>query len=266
MPVSRFGGYKFNLGLAIIALLLPMILLQVGTVPKVYGQFYSGGDFGFSLSSPTQVGCTATYTILYLPTPGFTGSVVESASGVPLATFWKGAFLLSTRMVDTLSVNGLSTGTTYNLTVTANANGLSHSVSTLLVTPSKSSSDSCSNGLIASNNLPVPDFEMAVAPTTTPTSAVGNASVSYLLTYTSINGFAGFVHESVMNAPSGSVWFFSSQRAPSYGSCRVVQSNCEDVLTILTAGLPSGTYAVVVAATATDGSPYHTLSLTITIP
>ena len=267
MPVSYFAGsWKLSLSLAflIVILIFPIALVQLNSTPNVYGQFYTGGDFGFGLSPPTIIGCTATYTILYTPSPGFSGSIIETAWGVPFASFSMGSFLLSTRMIDTLTVDGLSPGTAYNLTVTAIAFGLAHSVTTDLVTPPKSSSDTCSNGLTASGNLLTPDFDMSAAPTITPANAQENSSVSFLLDYNSINSFAGTLHESVTNAPIGSVWFFSSQRVPSSGYCRVVQSHCSDVLTI--AGLSPGNYTIIVTATTVDGSPYHQLIISFNVP
>lgn len=269
MHFAYSGSSRRKLSLSIVSLivvlLLPIAFLQLSTAPGVYGQSYSGGDFGFGLSPPRIVGCTATYTILYTPSPGFSESVTESAWGVPFASFSMGAFLLSTRMIDTLTVDGLSPGTTYYLTVTAYAFGVAHSVTTNLVTPPRNAYDTCSSGLTGTGSLPTPDFDMSAALTNTPADALGNTpSVSFLIDYDSINGFAETLHESVTNAPVGSVWFFSSQRVPSWGYCRVVQSHCSDVLTM--AGLPPGNYTVIVTAAPADGSPYHQLVINFYVP
>ena len=194
------------------------------------------------------------------------GVVTETASGVPIATFSMGTFFLSVISTDKLSVSGLSPAKTYTLTVVvSSAYAPSHSVTTTLVTPPMSNLDSCSNGVIGSDNGPVPDFDMALNQTVTPEFYQGIPSVSYVLTYTSINGFAGFVHESVTGLPVQYIGFASSARDPSYGYCRV-EFSCRDVATIFTGGLAPGTYTVTITAAATGGAPYHTLTVTFTVP
>ncbi len=264
MDIDRFNTHKIaHIGVAFffVAVIIFVSVLQVAA-PRVYAQ---GTDFGVSVSQSTQVGCTATYTISYIPYGGFTGSVSETATGVPVAAFSMGSFYLAVISTDTLFVGNLTPGKTYDLTIVADGFGVSHSVTTTLVVPAQSDSDTCSNGTVGSGNGPSPDFDMAITQTATPENAGGGTSVSYLLTYSSIYGFAGIVHETVTGVPVQSVYFFRSQRVPSTGDCRVVQS-CMDVVTIYTAGLNSGTYGVIITAAAGDGVPYHSVTITLTVP
>jgi hypothetical protein len=246
----------------IVAVIAFVSVLQVSSAQRVYAD---GTDFGLSISQPTQIGCTATYTISYIPYGGFMETVAETASGVPMATFSMGTFFLSVVTTDTLFVGNLSPGKTYDLTIVADSFGLSHSVTTVLTAPPLSDSDTCSNGTIGSGNGPIPDFDMAVNQTTTPEYAGGSSSVSYLLSYSSIYYFTGIVHEKVTGVPAQFVSFFNSRRVPSSGYCRIERS-CEDVVTIYTAGLSAGTYSVIITATAVGGTPYHSVVISLTVP
>lgn len=259
---SSSAHKKAHIGMAFffVAVIVFVSVLQV-SAPRVYAD---GADFGLTVSQPTQVGCTATYTISYLPYGGFTGPVSETAAGVPVAAFSMGSFYLAVISTDTLFVGNLSPGKTYDLTIVADGFGASHSVTTTLVVPAQSDSDTCSNGTVGSGNGPSPDFDMAIKQTATPENAGGGTSVSYLLTYSSIYGFTGIVHETVTGVPVQSVYFFKSQRVPSTGDCRVVHS-CMDVVTIYTAGL-NGTYSVIITAAALDGVPYHSVTISLTVP
>jgi len=259
--VSTRKVVHLGVALLFVTVIVCVSVLQVSP-PRVYAD---GADFGLTVSQPTQVGCTATYTISYLPYGGFTGPVSETAAGVPVAAFSMGSFYLAVISTDTLFVGNLSPGKTYDLTIVADAFGVSHSVTTTLVVPAQSDSDTCSNGTIGSGNGPSPDFDMAIKQTATPENAGGSTSVSYLLTYSSIYGFTGFVHETVTGVPAQSVYFFKSQRVPSTGHCRVEHS-CMDVVTIYTAGLASGTYSVIITAAALDGVPYHSVTISLTVP
>jgi len=260
--VSAHKKSHICLTIFFVAVIAFVSVLQVSSAQRVYAEWT---DFGLSISQPTQVGCTATYTITYIPYGGFMETVAETASGVPIAVFSMGTFFLSVVTTDTLFVGNLSPGKTYDLTIVADSFGLSHSVTTVLTAPPQSDSDTCSDGTIGSGNGPIPDFDMTVNQTATPEYAGGSPSVSYLLTYSSIYYFTGIVHETVTNVPAEFVSFFNSRRDPTSGYCRVEHS-CEDVVTIYTSGLPAGTYSVVITATAIDGTPDHSVTISLTVP
>lgn len=266
-PVGVGKKIRAEMALFFVILVMSAGVIGFGSVPRVYA--HGGGDFGFGISQPKLVGCTATYTITFLPYGEFTGLVAESALGVPIAKFSMGLFFLSTVTVDELHVLGLSPGTTYNLTVVAYAAGLAHYASTMLTTPPQTDSNSCSNGTVQTGG-PAPDFNMVLTPTATPLYAVGTPSISYVLTYKSINGFTGLLHERVMNVPGVFVSFFSSGRDPASGSCQV-EFSCSDVVTIYTGSLPNGmlptgTYPITITAYATGGTPYHSMTINLTVP
>jgi hypothetical protein len=88
----------------IVAIIAIVSVLQVSSAQIVYAD---GTDFGLSISQPPQIGCTATYTISYIPYGGFMETVAETASGVPMATFSMGTFFLSVVTTDTLFVSNL---------------------------------------------------------------------------------------------------------------------------------------------------------------
>lgn len=253
-------------------------------------------DFGMTISQscatsqtcfilePRQIGLTATYTIQYVPFSGFMDTITETVSGVPAAFFSRGTFFLSLPMTDTLSLDNLAAGTVYTLTVTAvSSNGVSRSVTTTLTTPKASSSDSGSNGMTGSGNVPIPDFNMVITPATQ-VSGVGVSSASYYISYTSINGFTGPINEKVANLPPQFVSFFSQQYsstpsisyAPSYGRCYVrlnIPKSCTDVLTIyFTIGNNAQalgsrqTYSLIVTANAEGNLPSHSVTIPLTVP
>jgi len=221
-----------------------------------------------------QIGLTATYKILYVPANGFADGITESVSGVPLASFSQGGFYLTEPVTDTLIVGKLIPDTKYELTITAtSSNGISHSVTTVLTTPTESEADSNSNGVVGSGNILVPDFNMVVTPAMQTLGArVVNAT--YYITYTSINGFTGPIDEKVTNLSPKFVSFsskpFPSTSGPSYGRCYVHYS-CTDTLTVYfslagnTQKLPSGTtYTLNVTGTAEGGFPSHSVTVSLT--
>lgn len=262
-------------------------------------------DFGFTISptcnvsvltcfvsEPTQIGLTAMYTIKFVPFNGFMGTVVESVQGVPVGSFAMGTFFLSQPVTDTLVVGNLSLSTTYQLTVTASADGPSHSVSTILTTPNASPDSSNSNGMIGSGSGLIPDFEMDI---TQATQIPGQMSATYYITYTSINGFTGPIDEKVTNLPPEFVSFFSSQYnpssasgpfggpvlgptdGPSFGRCYVryvglYYYTCTDTLTIYynigngAKSLTPGAYSIIVTAAAEGGLPTHSVVINTNIP
>ncbi len=253
---------RIGVAFLLVSVILCVSVLQT-SAPRVYAEW---GDFGLSISQPNQVGCTATYTVSYLPYGGFTSPISETAIGVPVAAFSMGSFYLAVISTDTLFVGNLSPGKTYMLTIVADSFGVSHSVTTTLTAPAQTSSDTCSSGTIGSGNGPSPDFDMAITQTATPINQGGGTSVSYLLTYSSIYRFTGVVHETVNGIPAQNVWFFKSQKVPSSGYCRI-EFSCRDVVTIYTAGLANQTYTVTISAAAVgSGVPYHSVTITLTPP
>lgn len=282
------------------------IVLQVILVGSPYSVAYAvgGPDFGLTISptcnvsvltcfntEPTQIGLTATYKILYVPFNGFNGVVSENVQGVPNAYFSMGTFFLSQPVTDTLVIGNLSLGTTYQLTVTASTNEVSHSQSTTLTTP-KASDNSNSNGMMRSGGGISPDFEMDIAPAM---QAPNQMSATYYVTYTPINGFTGPIDEKVTNLPPEFVSFLSSQYdplsgagpyggpmlgptpTPSFGRCYVKYSGvnhytCTDTLTIyynIADGaeyLTQGHYSIVVTAAGEGGFPRHSVVIQRDIP
>jgi len=271
-----------------ILLAFSIIGLFVGTssTPVVYA--YGVPDFGFTItqtcptaqtcfrSEPRQIGLTARFNMLYVPLNGFSESITETVSGVPLASFSQGAFYLTEPTTDTLLVGSLTPDTNYELRITAtSSNGISHSVTAVLTTPKSSSSDSNSNGVVGSGNMLIPDFDMAITQATQAPRA-GVLKATYHITYTSINGFTGPIDEKVMNLPPKFVSFLSqpypSTSGPSYGRCYTHYS-CTDTLTVYfgiadnTQTLPSGkTYTFIVTGTAEGGFPSHSVTVTLVSP
>lgn len=278
------------------------ILAQVMLLGSLASAVYAFGnpDFGFTISptcdvsasnclisEPTQVGLTATYTVKFIPFNGFMGTVSENVRGAPIGSFLMGTFFLSQPVTDTLIVGNLSLGTTYQLTVIAFADGISHSQNTILTTPKASSSNS--NGMIGSNSGLSPDFEMDI---TLAKQVSSQTSATYYITYTSINGLTGAIDEKVTNISPEFVSFFSSQYnpysapsagpilgptpSPSFGRCYVqsvglYQYTCTDVLTIYynigsgAKSLTSGIYTIVVTATAGGGFPTHSVLVVLRV-
>jgi hypothetical protein len=271
-----------------ILLAFSIIGLFVGTssTPVVYA--YGVPDFGLSISQtcptpqtcfppePRQIGLTARFNLLYLPLNGFSGSIIETVSGVPLASFSQGAFYLTEPTTDRLIVGSLTPDTNYQLTITATSwNGISHSVTAVLTTPKASSADSNSNGVVGSGNMLIPDFDMAITPATQAPKA-GVLKATYYITYTSINGFTGPIDEKVANLPPKFVSFLSQPypptSGPSYGIC-YTRYSCTDALTVYfsiasnTQTLPSGnTYTLIVTGTAEGGFPSHSVTVTLVPP
>jgi hypothetical protein len=262
----------------------------------VYGQ---PADFGMTISpacaisqtcftlEPKQIGLTATYTIQYFPFNGFMDNITETVSIVPTVPisdlpFSMGRFFLSEPTSDTLSLNDLAAGATYKLTVTAvSAGGIAHTVTTAVTTPMVNTADSDSNGMIGSGNAPIPDFNMFITPATQ-VAGVGVTSVTYYLSYTSINGFTGPIDEKVANLPPQFVSFFSQPypppSSPSYGRCYVklnIPKSCTDALTIyLTIGnntnlgtfVSGKTLSLIVTGNAEGGLPSHYVTIQLAIP
>jgi hypothetical protein len=277
---SQFGK-KLRM-LAAYFIVAQVIILSGFSSSTVYA--FGAPDFGFTISQTTQIGLTATYTLKFIPFNGFMGTVIENVLGVPTGSFSMGTFFLSTPVTDTLVVGNLSLSTTYQLTITASADALSHSVSTILTTPKASPDNSNSNGMIGSGNGLVPDFEMHI---TQAAQIPGQMSTTYYITYTSINGLTGPIDEKVTNIPREFVSFFSSQYnpysagpygdpmlgptpSPSFGRCYIryvglSYHTCTDALTIYytiangAKSLPGSAYSIIVTAAAEGGFPTHSL-------
>jgi hypothetical protein len=99
---------------------------------------------------------------------------------------------------------------------------------------------------------PTPDFSLALSPTSR--SVRGGGSVTYTVTVTSLNGFAGAVSLSVSGLPSGSSGSFSPTSAT---------ATATSVLTIKTARTTRGTFTFTV--TGTNGSLSRTTTGTLQV-
>jgi hypothetical protein len=285
-------------------LLMTIIAIQIiflGALPNLT-LVHAAPDFGLTISQscftyqtcflrePTQVGLTAKFIISYIPYGGFMEPINETLSccGVPVASFGMTTFFLSSPTSDTLIIGRLSPDTTYQLTVLATAiDGNSHSVTTTITTPKASSADSLSNGVVGSTNLLIPDFNMYITPATQ--TPKGVTSVTYYITYNSIDSFAGPIDEKVVNLPPQFVTFTSRPYPPPYGPAsayppffgrcyvRIPTNSCTDALTIYftngsgngspSESLASGkTYSLIVVGAAEGGFPTHSVTVTLTVP
>jgi len=209
----------------------------------VAAQIAGTPDFAISASPATQTvtaGQPTSYTATVAPSGGFTGAVNLTVSGLPANTTasWStnpvpGGSGTSILSVSTSASTPVGTST---LTISGSSGTLSHTTTVTL-------------GVQAP---PTPDFSLTVSPTSQ--SVRGGGSVSYTVTVTSLNGFAGAVLLSVSGLPSGS----SSSYSPTS-----VTPGVRSILTIITAPTPRGTFTF--AVTGTSGSLSRTTTGTLQV-
>ena len=198
-------------------------------------------DFTVSTSPATQTvtaGQQTSYTATVTPSGGFTGGVNLTVSGLPAnaTASWStnpvpGGGGTSTLSVSTSASTPVGTST---LTITGTSGTLTHTATVTLVVQAP----------------PTPDFSVTLSPTSQ--SVRGGGSVSYTVTVTSLNGFAGAVLLSVSGLPSGSAGSFYPTSVTAGGT---------SVLTIKTAPTPRGTFTFTV--TGTYGSLSRTATATL---
>jgi len=198
-------------------------------------------DFTVSTSPATQTvtaGQQTSYTATVTPSGGFTGGGNLTVSGLPpnATASWStnpapGGGGTSTLSVSTSASTPVGTST---LTITGTSGTLTHTATVTLVVQAP----------------PTPDFSVTLSPTSQ--SVRGGGSVSYTVTVTSLNGFAGAVLLSVSGLPSGSAGSFYPTSVTAGGTA---------VLTIKTAPTPRGTFTFTV--TGTYGSLSRTATATL---
>jgi N-acetylmuramoyl-L-alanine amidase. len=200
-------------------------------------------DYTISASPAAQTvtaGQQTTYTATVTPSGGFTSAVDLVVSGLPVNAIasWSTNPVAGGGGMSTLTVTTSAStpvGTTA-LTITGTSGTLTHASTVSLVVKAP----------------PTPDFSLTLSPTTQ--SVRGGGSVSYRVTVTSSNGFAGAISMSVTGLPSGSSGSFSPTS---------VMPGATSVLTIRTAATPRGTFTFTVRGT--NGSLSRTATGTLQV-
>ncbi len=200
-------------------------------------------DFTISAlpSSRTVVqGAGTSYSTTIAASGGFSGVVSLSVSGLPSGS--SGTFsptTVTTSGNSTLSVT-TSVGTppgTYPLTITGTSGSLVHTTTVTLV---------------VTGPLP-PDFTITASPSS---QSVGhNASVSYTVTISAVNGFGGAVALTVTGVPASTTAVFTPTTVNGSGTSTMTITT--------TSGTPKGTYTLTI--TGTSGGLVHSTTVGLTV-
>jgi hypothetical protein len=196
-------------------------------------------DFGLSANPASlaiNTGGSATTTITMASVGGFTGTVALTASGLPtgVTAVFSPATTTGTSTL-TLTASGTAATGTTTFTVTGTSGTIVHTVTV---------------GLTVSTP-PVPNFSLAASPTSV--SVNQGATVSSVITVTSVGGFASSVALSASGLPTGMTAAFSP--ASTTGTSTVT----------FTASSTATVGAATVTITGTGGGLTRTTTLTVVV-
>ncbi|HYX53487.1 MAG TPA: choice-of-anchor D domain-containing protein [Candidatus Limnocylindrales bacterium] len=198
-------------------------------------------DFSISItpqSAGISVGGSATYTVSISGINGFTGNVTLSASGLPATitpSFSVNPIAAGGSSTLTLSTSTSTVPGNYSFTVTGVNGTLQHSVPATLTV-----------------NAP-PDFSVSITPSSQ--TVVQGSCVSYTITNTALNGFAGVASITITGLPTG---------ATATASPTTITGSGSSTITICTSSTtPAGSYSLTV--TEVSGSISHSQPFTLVV-
>lgn len=198
------------------------------------------GDFALTISPQSQSvipGSNIGYGVTLSSSGGFSGIVVLSVSGMPAgatATLSPSSVQTSGLVSLSISTSPNTPGGTYTFTVTGADGPLVHTATGTLV-------------------VLAPDFSLSASPSSQPVQT--GLSVSYSVTLSPVNNYAGTVGFSVSGLPSGATATFSPTSLTGSGTT---------TMTVATsAGTPAGSYPLVI--TGSDGVLSHSVSVTLVV-
>lgn len=189
------------------------------------------------LSQTVGQNSSTTFTFSIVPVNGFTGTINFSVSGLPsgaTSTFSPASVVTQGTTTLTITTSATATLGTFPLTVTATSGKTGHTSSITLI-------------------IANPDFSVAATPSSQ-TVIQGN-SVSYSVTQTAINKYAGTVSYSVSGLPAGASASFTPASITGSGTTTMAVSTA--------ATTPGGSYPLTI--TGTDGVLTHTASVTLVV-
>ncbi len=197
-------------------------------------------DFNMNASPLSQTvgqNASTTFTFSIVPVNGFTGTINFSVSGLPngaTASFNPPSVVTQGTTTLTITTSATATLGTFPLTVSATSGKVGRTAAITLI-------------------IANPDFSVAATPSSQ-TVIEGN-SVSYTVTQTAINKYAGTVSYSVNGLPAGASATFTPASITGSGTTTMAVSTA--------ATTPGGSYPLTI--TGTDGTLTHTASVTLVV-
>ncbi len=200
-------------------------------------------DFSISASPSSQTivaGNSTNYAVSSSTVNGYTGTLSLSASPAISGVTYS------------FSPNPISAGGGSTLTVSSTA-GAATGTTTLTITATDGTLTHTTNVSLTINPAPVPDFSIAVSPSSQSVT-VGN-SVNYNVTSTALNGYSGNLSLSATPAISGVSFSFSPNP--------IAAGSASTLTVTTTAGASTGNFTLTISAT--DGTLTHTTTAGLTI-
>ncbi|MGC2696060.1 MAG: protease pro-enzyme activation domain-containing protein [Candidatus Angelobacter sp.] len=197
-------------------------------------------DFSLSVTPTSQSviqGNSISYTVAQTALNGYVGTVSFSVSGLPAGatpTFTPASVTTSGNTVLAIATTASTAAGTYSITITGTDGIITHTASATFIV------------------LPL-DFTLAASPASQ-TVNQGN-SVSYTVTQTALNGYAGVVTLSATGLPTGATATFTP--------ATITGSGTSSLTIATTATTPLGSYTLTI--TGTDGTRTHSATVTLVV-
>ncbi|HET9838516.1 MAG TPA: protease pro-enzyme activation domain-containing protein [Candidatus Angelobacter sp.] len=197
-------------------------------------------DFTIAATPASQTiiqGSSTSYTVTQSALNNYAATVSYSVSGLPAgatATFTPPSVAVSGTTTLAVSTAATTPGGSYALTITGTDGVITHTASVTLVVQAM-------------------DFSVAATPSSQ--SVVQGNSISYTVTQTAINNYAGTVTYSVLGLPGGAT--------PTFTPATITGSGTATLSIAVATTTPAGSYPLTISGT--DGTLTHTASVTLVV-